>query len=92
LKCGQRSKEKKIQERKHLFYIEDDLRDPRASSFLNVSEAAYTERKRQVTKYQEPKIIQEKNIIVQRGCHAGPILQQRYHRLRGCTASKEKGK
>jgi hypothetical protein len=47
LKCGQRSKEQKIQERKHLFYIEDDMWDPFCSSVLNVDKAAGDRKKRQ---------------------------------------------
>jgi hypothetical protein len=47
-------------------------------------------RKRQVTKYQVPKIIQEMKLIVHRGWHAGPILQQRFQRFKCGLRSKEK--
>jgi hypothetical protein len=49
---------------KCLLFIEADMWDPRASSVLNVSKAAGDRKKRQVTIYQVPKIIQGKKLLL----------------------------
>jgi hypothetical protein len=90
-KINQKSVGKKIEEKKHLSFWEDDMRDPCGSSILNVSKAARDPKKRQNSQKLGVKITPRKErFIVHRGWHEGPISEQILQRSKAAGDQKKK--